>query len=153
MFSRKRFQMILNISSYFKNKQLFHIYQILFLFLFLTPKLSTALGVEYCLGCRSKNNLHLRVWISESSVIASVWKSTFENDFFRANNFFPDFGFKNGCKNEFKDKSEKSCSWSRNRISPEIESKAVFPRSGHADSVGVKKKNELFVGQWSNKLS
>ena len=46
--------------------------------------------------------------------------------------------FENGCKNEFKDKNEKSSSWSRNRISHKIDFKAVWPIKGHATSVGVK---------------
>ena len=45
------------------------------------------------------------------------------------------FHFKNGCKNELKDNNEKSCSWSRNRISQIIDFEAVWLRNGHAASV------------------
>ena len=62
------------------------------------------------------------------------------NFFFRVEEFFfMNFNFKNRCKNEFKDNNEKSCSWSRNRVSHKIDFKAQWPRNGHADSVGVKK--------------
>ena len=54
--------------------------------------------------------------------------------------FFMNFDFKNGCKNEFKDNNEKSCSWSRNRVSHKIDFKAQWPRNGHADCVEVKLK-------------
>ena len=50
---------------------------------------------------------------------------------------FMNFDFKNGCQNEFKDNNEKSCSWSRNRISHKIECKGVWPRNSHADSAIV----------------
>ena len=52
--------------------------------------------------------------------------------------FFMNFDFKNGCKNEFKDNSEKSCSWSSKRVSHKIDFKAQWPLNGNADSVGVK---------------
>ena len=52
--------------------------------------------------------------------------------------FFINFDFRNGCKNQFKDNNEKSCRWSRNRVSYKIDFKALWPRRGHADSVGVK---------------
>ena len=60
--------------------------------------------------------------------------------------FFMNFDFKNRCKNEFKDNNEKSCSWSRNRVSHKIDFKALWPRNGKADSVGVKSflKNKFF---------
>ena len=48
------------------------------------------------------------------------------------------FYLKNGCKNEFKDNNEKSCSRSRNKISHKTDLKALWLRNGHADSVGVK---------------
>ena len=51
--------------------------------------------------------------------------------------FFMNFDLKNSCKNEFEYNNEKSCSWSRNRVSHKIDLKAVWPRNGHADSVGV----------------
>ena len=43
-----------------------------------------------------------------------------------------------GCKNEFRDNNEKSCSWSKKRVSNKNDFKAQWPRNGHADSVGVK---------------
>ena len=52
--------------------------------------------------------------------------------------FFWDFDLNNGCKIEFKDNNEKSCVWSRNKVSHIIDFKAVWPSRGHADSVGVK---------------
>ena len=52
--------------------------------------------------------------------------------------FFMNFDLKNGCKNEFKDNNEKSWNWSKNRVSHKNDFKAVWPRNGHADSVGVK---------------
>ena len=47
------------------------------------------------------------------------------------------FDFKNGCKNEFKDNNEKSCSWSRNRVSLTIDFKVQWLRKSCGDSVGV----------------
>ena len=59
--------------------------------------------------------------------------------FFGAKEFFyMIFGFKNGYKNEFKDNNEKSCSWSRNRVTRKIDSKVQWLRNSHADSVRVK---------------
>ena len=55
---------------------------------------------------------------------------------------YMNFDFKNRCKNEFKDHNEKSCSWSRSRISHKIDFKAQWLRDGHADSVEV---NEVLV--------
>ena len=57
--------------------------------------------------------------------------------------FFINFDFKNGFKNEFKDNNEKSCSWSRNRVSHEIDFKAVSPHNGYAASLGVNKRLRL----------
>ena len=58
--------------------------------------------------------------------------------FFYAKEFFyMILYFKNDCKNEFKDDNEKSCSWSRNMVYHKIDFKAVWPRNGHAASVGV----------------
>ena len=51
------------------------------------------------------------------------------------------FGFKNGYKNDLKDKNDKSCSWSRNRVSPKIDFKARWLRNVHADSVEVMRLN------------
>ena len=34
--------------------------------------------------------------------------------------------------------TEKSCSWSRNRVSNKIDFKGIWPRNGHADSVGAR---------------
>ena len=62
-------------------------------------------------------------------------------NFFDAKEFFyMIFDFKNGCKNEFKDNNEKSCSWSRKRVSRKIDFKVQWLRNSHADSVGVNKK-------------
>ena len=47
------------------------------------------------------------------------------------------FYFKNDWKNEFKDNKEKTCSWSRNRVSRKISFKFQWLRNSHADSVGV----------------
>ena len=52
--------------------------------------------------------------------------------FFSIKQFFPKY-----VKNEIKDNNEKSCSWSRKTVSQKIDLKAVWPRNGHADSVGV----------------
>ena len=49
------------------------------------------------------------------------------------------FDFKNGCKNEFEDNHEKSCSSSRNRVPHKIDFKVVGPEKSQADSVGVKR--------------
>ena len=49
------------------------------------------------------------------------------------------FDFKNGCKNEFKGKNEKSCSWTRKRVSKKIDLQAVRSHCGHADSLPVKR--------------
>ena len=39
--------------------------------------------------------------------------------------------------NAFKDNNEKSCSWSRNKVSHKIDFKAQWLCNGHVDSVGV----------------
>ena len=57
--------------------------------------------------------------------------------------FFINFDLKNGCKNEFKDNNEKSCCWSKKRVSHKIDFKTQWLRNGHADSVGVKDKVTL----------
>ena len=59
------------------------------------------------------------------------------------------FDLKNSWKNEFKDNKEKSCSWSRKRVSHKIDFKAVGPRNGHADSVGVNDLKKLISTNWS----
>ena len=48
------------------------------------------------------------------------------------------FDLKNSYKNEFKDNNETSGSWSINKVSRKIDFQPVWPRNGHADSVGVK---------------
>ena len=74
-------------------------------------------------------------------VIILEFKSDLENEIFWCQGIFRiNFDFKNGYKNEFKDKNEKSWSWSRYRVSNKIDLKAVWPRNGHAAIVGVKKK-------------
>ena len=60
--------------------------------------------------------------------------------FFGVKEFFHELWFKNSCKNEFMDNHEKSSNWSRNKVSQKIDFKAVWPRDGHADSVGVNTK-------------
>ena len=68
-----------------------------------------------------------------------LWKSSFENKFFWYQEiFYKNFDFKYGCKNEFKDNNEKSCSLSKKKVSHKIDFKAQRLRNGHADSVGVK---------------
>ena len=47
------------------------------------------------------------------------------------------FYFQNGWKSEFNDKNEKSCSWSRNKVSRKIDYNVKWLRNSHADSVGV----------------
>ena len=42
------------------------------------------------------------------------------------------FHFKNGGKNEFKDNNEKSCSFSRNRVSHKIDLEAVLTHMSNA---------------------
>ena len=59
--------------------------------------------------------------------------------FWRHGIFYMIFVFKNGFKNEYKDNNEKSCSWSINRVSREIDFKVRWLRNSHADSVGVEK--------------
>ena len=39
--------------------------------------------------------------------------------FFGEKEFFVDFDFKNGCKNQFQENNEKSCSWFKNKL-PQI---------------------------------
>ena len=80
----------------------------------------------------------------------SVWKSGFKNEIFLVsrNFFFMNFDLKNSWKNEFKDNKEKSCSWSRKRVSHKIDFKAVGPRNGHADSVGVNDLKKLISTNW-----
>ena len=58
------------------------------------------------------------------------------------------FGFRTGCKNDFSDNNEKSCSWSRNRVSHKIDFKAQWPRSGHLDSVRVNEEERNI--KWNN---
>ena len=63
------------------------------------------------------------------------WKMKFfDVEEFFSNNYY----FQNGCKNELNVYNEKSCSWSRKRVSHKIDFKAVWPRNSHADSVVVK---------------
>ena len=57
--------------------------------------------------------------------------------FFGAKEFLHDFFLKNGRKNEFNDNNEKSCSWSRNKVSGKIDFKVQWLRNSHADSVRV----------------
>ena len=76
------------------------------------------------------------------------WNFFTVKEFFRMN-----FDFKNECKNECKDKKEKSWSWSRNKVSHKIDFKPVWPRNGHADSVGVKNgQNEYLIRDENNLL-
>ena len=60
------------------------------------------------------------------------------------------FDLNNRCKNEFKDNNEKSCSWSRNRVFHKIDFKAVWPRDGHAASVGVKDNFSIDINTEDN---
>ena len=46
--------------------------------------------------------------------------------------------FKNESENKLKINNKKSCICSRNRVSHKIALKAISPRNGPADSVGVK---------------
>ena len=48
--------------------------------------------------------------------------------------FFHEFGFENGCKNEFKD-NNKNHAANPERESLKIDFEAVWPHRGHADSV------------------
>ena len=67
-------------------------------------------------------------------------------NFFGAKEFFyMNFDFKNSCKNLFKDNNEKTCSWSRNRVSDKIDFKAQWMRNGHADSVGVNFTSDVSI--------
>ena len=59
--------------------------------------------------------------------------------------FFINFDFENECKNELRDNNEKSCSWSRNKVSHKIDFKAVCPWNGHAANLGVKEKCHQMV--------
>ena len=69
--------------------------------------------------------------------------------FFGAKDFFyMIFDFKNGCKNKFNDNNEKSCSWSRNKVSCKIYFNVQWLRNSHADSVGV--KVTLYKKEWSS---
>ena len=52
--------------------------------------------------------------------------------------FFGNFDFINEFKNEFKDNNEKSYNWSRNGVAHKIDFSVAWPRSGRADSLGVK---------------
>ena len=54
------------------------------------------------------------------------------------------FDSENGLKNDLKDNNEKSCSWFRSIVSHKIDFKAVFPRIGHVDSLGVNFNNPYF---------
>ena len=73
--------------------------------------------------------------------------------------FFMNFDFKNELENEFWDNKEKSCSWSRNTVFHRIGFKTVWPRNGHADSVGFKplflsrKYREIFLEKFWTKSS
>ena len=60
--------------------------------------------------------------------------------------FFINLDFKNGYKNEFQDNNEKSCSFSRKRVSRKIDFKAQWLRNVHADSVGVKGFDHVSYG-------
>lgn len=68
-------------------------------------------------------------------------KIRLRNEFFGVMDFFfMNFDLKNDWKNKFNVNNDKLCSSSRNRVSPEIDFKAVWPLNGHAASVGVKVK-------------
>ena len=84
--------------------------------IYLTPKLSGSDIVTYWL---------IKIWLRK-------W-----NFFLVARIFYMILDFKNGCKNEFKDNNEKSCSWFRNRVSRKIDFKVQWLRNSHTDSVGV----------------
>ena len=65
--------------------------------------------------------------------------------------------FKNGFENGSKDNNEKSCSWSRNRVSHKINFKPLWPRNGHAASIRVNHnmnlKSWLFYHIYNNEIS
>ena len=75
----------------------------------------------------SNSDLLLLYYISVNT-IRRFWHQEFS---------FMNYDFKKGCKNEFNDNNEISCSWSKNRVSQKNDFKAVWLRNGHADSVGV----------------
>ena len=84
---------------------------------------------QHCLQCRFTLITNISVYENRALKMKYFWSQ---------GTFFNEFWFQNGCKNEFKDNTEKSCIWSRNRVSHKIDFKAVWPRNGHADSVGDK---------------
>ena len=52
--------------------------------------------------------------------------------------FLGKFDLKNGCKNEFENNIEKKCSWSKNRVSHEIDFKAVWTHESYPTAWGLK---------------
>ena len=98
--------------------------------------------------CMYRNNLEIKWFkkylkgltptLSGSDIVYAVGMEIWKWNFFGAKEFFyMIFDLKNGCKNEFKDNNEKSCSWSRNRVSRKIDFKVYWRRNSHTDSVGV----------------
>ena len=89
---------------------------------------------------RSNNDLQLWVFWKNGVIATVCWfmKIGLQKWYFWCQEiFYMNFDFKNGCKNEFKDNNEKSCSWFRNRVSHKIYFKAIWSRNGHSASLGV----------------
>ena len=83
----------------------------------------------------NKNLKNIKVWKVKFKLVnqnqPSKWNSWCQGI------FFMNFDFKNVCRNEFDDNKEKSCSWSRKRVSHQSGFEALLLRNGHADIVGV----------------
>ena len=71
----------------------------------------------------------------------NLWKAAFENEIiFVSRIFLRNFGFINGCKNEFLVIMKNHAGDPEKGVPHKVDFEAVWARSGDADSVGVKNK-------------
>ena len=113
---------------------------------------SHVVGVRYYLRCRYGHcaaileffSLFLSILVYENRALKMkfLWCQRI---------FFMNFGFKNGCKNEFKDNNEKSCSSSRNRVLTKSVSKPNGPAT--AMPTALELKIQKFVFPWIISIS
>ena len=59
--------------------------------------------------------------------------------------FFVSFDFKNGCKNEFQDNNEKSCSCFKNKVCPKIDFRADGTHESHPTAWELRTKKRNFI--------
>ena len=64
--------------------------------------------------------------------------------------FFVNSDFKNGCKNEFQDNNEKSCSWLKNKVPQKFDFRAAGTQESHPTAWKLKveakiRESDLFL--------